>query len=236
MKTPVIGVTTSITSAGDSTVPNAYAQSVLRSGGIPVLLPLGISDSALATLVERLDGVLFTGGGDVSLRYFEGQPHIRLTEDPPGRDDLELKLVKLAIKADLPFLGICRGIQVINVAMGGDLYTDIADQFSAEIRHDCYPGWPRDYRAHSIRIEPDSGLNAILGMDQVEVNSLHHQAINRIAPGLVPVAFSPDGLIEAVEIPNHRFGIGVQWHPECMPDSPEMQSLFKMFIESASQT
>ena len=161
MKTPVIGVTTSKNSVGDHTVHDTYAQSILCSGGIPVLLPTGISKEALANLIKRLDGILLTGGGDIALRYFEGQPHIRIAEDPPGRDELELELVSLAVKADLPLFGICRGIQVINVAMGGTLYTDIEDQFSREIRHDCYPGWPRDFLAHSVQIQPESKLSSI---------------------------------------------------------------------------
>jgi len=235
MKTPVIGVTTSKTSAGDYTVHDVYAQSIFRSGGIPVLLPIGVPQDALAVLVDRLDGVLLTGGGDISLRYFEGKPHIRIAEDPPGRDELELALARLAVRKKSPLFGICRGLQVINVALGGTLYTDIEDQFSCEIRHDRYPGWPRDFLAHPVHIQPDSRLRAILGKDRLEVNSFHHQAINRIAPGLVPTAFSPDGLIEAVEISGHPFGIGVQWHPECMPDSAEMRALFAAFVESASR-
>ena len=236
MKTPVIGVTTSKTSAGDHTVHDTYAQSILCSGGIPVLLPIGISKVALTNLIKRLDGILLTGGGDIALRYFEGQPHIRIAEDPPGRDELELELVSLAVKGNLPLFGICRGVQMINVAMGGTLYTDIEDQFSREIRHDCYPGWPRDFLAHSVQIQPESKLSSIFGTDRVEVNSLHHQAIDQIAPGLVATAFSPDGLVEAVEIPGQCFGIGVQWHPECLPNASEMRALFKAFIEAASKT
>ena len=236
MKTPVIGVTTSKTSTGELAVQHVYTQSIFRSGGIPILLPIGIAEDALTIVTERLDGLLLTGGGDISPQYFGGKPHIRITEDPSGRDEVELGLARLAVRQDLPLLGICRGLQVINVAMGGTLYTDIEDQFSRQIRHDCYPGWPRDYLAHPVDLLPGSKLHAILGKARLEVNSFHHQAIERLAPGLRPTAHAPDGLIEAVEIPGHRFGIGVQWHPECMPDSAEMRALFDAFIQSAMKS
>jgi putative glutamine amidotransferase len=135
----------------------------------------------------------------------------------------------------IPFLGICRGIQVINVALGGTLYADIAGQFSEEIRHDCYPDLDRDQPAHDVAIAPGSRLAQVLGMTRVATNSMHHQAVRQLAPGLVATAYAPDGLLEAFEIPEHAFGLAVQWHPECMPDSPPMQLLFRAFAEAAGR-
>lgn len=214
---------------------DTYVNAVLKAGGIPVLIPMGIPAEKLGHLAGALDGLLLTGGGDIAVERFNGEPHFRVGSVDPQRDELEISLARHAAQAGLPFLGICRGIQVINVALGGTLYTDIADQFSKEIRHDCYPGWPRDFPAHAVELEKGSRFNAIFGKQTLEVNSFHHQAVKELAPGLIATAFAPDGLIEGVELLHHSFGLGVQWHPECMPESPEMQTLFRNFIEAAEK-
>src|SRR5512140_564478 len=222
MNSPLIGITTPhislsapVPSAG---VSETYIQSVRRAGATPVLIPPGLKGAELETLRTRLDGVLFTGGGDIDPQQFAGKPHARVYDIDPERDSLEIELVRMAAQSDWPFMGICRGIQVINVALGGTLYTDIADQHPGAQRHDWYPNIPRDTLAHPVQVQAGSCLAQILGGTQVQTNSLHHQAIEKAAPSVQTVATAPDGIIEAVELPGHRFGLGVQWHPEWLQD------------------
>jgi putative glutamine amidotransferase len=134
----------------------------------------------------------------------------------------------------MPVFGICRGLQVINVALGGTLYEDLDDQFPNALKHDYYDDQPRDYLAHTIRVETDSRLARILGSSSTEVNSLHHQGIRRLAPSLRASAFAPDGLIEATELLEYPFGLAVQWHPECLQAYAPMRHLFQAFVDAAN--
>ena len=238
MTAPLIGLSTSRENRNKRvpiiSVTEAYVQAVLRAGGIPVLIPVGVPAEQLAQLFPRLQGVLLTGGGDIDPRLFNGKAHPRVYGIDEGRDALEISLVKHAVEHAVPFFGICRGIQVINVAMGGSLYTDIADQLPGAIKHDHFlDDEPRDYLAHSVRLQNGSRLNSILGAAEAAANSLHHQGVERVAPGLVPTAWAPDGLVEGVELPGHPFGLAVQWHPEWLPDIAPMQALFRAFVAAA---
>ena len=138
-----------------------------------------------------------------------------------------------AVRQGVPFLGICPGLQLINVGLGGTLYADIAAQRPGALRHDYYPDYPRDYLAHAVEIRTGSRLAGILGDARVEVNSLHHQGIDRLAPGLTSVASAPDEIVEAVELPEHRFGLAVQWHPEWLGEHAPMRALFQDFVRAA---
>lgn len=234
---PIIGITTShaTSSSGLNTISltEAYVTAVLRAGGIPVLLPVGLTSSHMAHLRPHLQAILFSGGGDIDPVLFNGVPHPRVNEIDVLRDTLEIELVQQAAQEGFPFLGICRGIQVINVALGGTLYTDIGDQLPGALRHDWYPNIPRDHLAHAVRVEKSSRLHAILGSETVQANSLHHQGLKDLAPSLTPTAYSPDGLVEAVELPGHPFGLGVQWHPEWLPDLEPMQAIFRALVRAA---
>ncbi len=236
MTAPLIGITTtrmlSSTNLSMIAMTEAYIQAVLRAGGSPVLLPVGLSRADLPRLRESLDGILLSGGGDIQPERFNGEPHPRISEVDPQRDELEIELVRLAAESGWPFLGICRGIQVINVALGGSLYTDISAQLPGTVRHDCYPNMPRDLIAHKVSVQPGSRLDTILAGSELGVNSLHHQGIERVAGGLDVFANSPDGLVEAVWLQGHLFGLGVQWHPEWLPGSTANQAIFKAFVES----
>lgn len=234
MKAPLIGITTSHNDAS-SVLSNVYIQAIVRAGGLPVLVPVGYPETALGALRARLDGLLLTGGNDIDPVLFGGQPHPRVKGIDAGRDGLEIALARLAAETRWPLLGICRGAQVLNVALGGGLYTDVGDQLPGALKHDCWDTYPRDYLAHTVTLEPGSRLEAILGGRRVGVNSLHHQGVERIAPGLQAVAVSDDGLVEGLELPESPFALGVQWHPECLPDSEAMQSLFRAFVRSAQQ-
>jgi putative glutamine amidotransferase len=237
MNTPLIGVTifrtTTQSGLPAQSVTDAYIQALIQAGAAPLLIPLGTQDAALQAIVDRLDGVLFTGGGDVAVDLFNGKPHQRVGDVDTDRDRVEISLVQRVVQQKRPFLGICRGIQVINVALGGTLYTDIADQHPGALRHDWYPQIPRDYLAHTVEVSANSRLAGILGRTQVEVNSLHHQAVQQIAAGLTPTAYAPDGILESVELPEHPFGLGVQWHPEWLQAYEPMRALFGAFVHAA---
>lgn len=235
---PLIGVTssTSKNKAGSilCSVGQAYIHAIQRAGGIPLIIPVGINPSDLKSFTSHLDGILFTGGGDVRPQYFGGENHPKVTGVNPERDRLEFELLKLAFEMDLPLLAICRGFQVLNVGLGGTLYTHIQDQLPDAIKHDWYPDFPRDRIAHTVSVVQESKLHHILGESEVPVNSLHHQGIENLGHRLKPVATAPDGLVEAVEVMDVRFALGVQWHPECLPDSIPMQRLFKAFVDACS--
>lgn len=239
MKTPLIGITTyrslSRLNYPVLSATEAYVQSVSRAGGCPVLIPLGLPDETLTNLVLHLDGVIFSGGGDINPERYGSQAQPWVNSVDEDRDRVEINLFKAVIQCKMPFLGICRGIQLINVAMGGSLYEDLQKQGASSFKHDCFPGEARDYLAHPVRVEAHSRLGQVLGVDQVEVNSLHHQGIRDLAEGLRPSAWAPDGVIEGVEIPGYPFGLGVQWHPEWLQDHLAMRFLFREFVRSASE-
>lgn len=237
MSYPIIGVTTMRTknSAGTplASLAEAYVDALIQAGAYPVLIPNAFPETAMQELLPRLDGVLFTGGGDVAVSYYQGQSHPKVRGVEQDRDRLEISLLKKVVDEGKPFLGICRGLQVINVGLGGSLYADIADQVAGADKHDYYPDWRRDHLAHPVELDMDSRLAGILGAGQVEVNSLHHQAIRQVAPDLVATANSPDGIVEAVELPDHPFGLAVQWHPEWLTVHAPMRALFRAFTEAA---
>jgi len=216
-------------------VQESYVRSVMNTGGAPVFIPLGLENKALKAILERIDGILLTGGGDIDPQRFGGETHPTVHQVDPERDEVEIRLVEEAMRLNIPFFGICRGIQVINVAFGGSLYTDISSQTPHALDHKWVPGRPWSYLAHSIRVEECSRLAKILGGIHFDVNSLHHQAIARIANGLQATAFASDGIVEAIELPSHPFGIAVQWHPEWLQDHPPMRALFRAFVQAAEE-
>ncbi len=237
MKTPLIGLTT-YNQTNKSNFPIAalmhkYIDAIAEAGGAPLLIPSGLQAEALETIFDRLDGVLFTGGGDVAIERYGGQSHPDVSGVDPARDAVEIELVRLAVARGKPFLGICRGIQVVNVALGGTLYTHIPDQRSGALKHNYDSGSQREYLAHRVQIEPESRMAEIFGVTDFEVNSLHHQGILQSAPGLKPVGYAPDGLIEAAELRGHVFGMAVQWHPEWLTAYEHARRLFRAFVEAA---
>jgi putative glutamine amidotransferase len=205
---------------------------VALAGGIPVIVPTaGAADEAEA-LLSRLDGLLLSGGYDVDPTLFGEERHNDTLEIDSARDDAEIPLIRAALARDLPLLAICRGIQVLNVTMGGTLYQDIPSQIGTPIRHS--QGEPRSMATHSARICEDSRLRRCLDADEVEVNSFHHQALKGVAASLRVTATAPDGIVEGAEIEAARFVVGVQWHPEEMVTSDRAaRSLFFSFILAA---
>jgi putative glutamine amidotransferase len=214
-------------------VTEAYVQAITAAGGCPVLIPLGLPAELLNDLLARLDGILFTGGGDIDPAFYGVAPHPKVDGVDLDRDGVELHLLEKAVSQGVPFLGICRGLQLANVGLGGTLYADITAQRPGALRHDYYPDYPRDYPAHTVEVRSGSRLATILNGSHLNVNSLHHQGIDRLAPVLLPVASAPDGIVEAVELPEHPFGLAVQWHPEWLGAQAPMQALFQAFVKAA---
>jgi len=239
MRQPLIGITTS-RSVTQHKVPTfaltqAYVEAIAQAGGAPVLLPLGLDEPTLHTLANRMDGILFSGGGDLQPQIYGSSSHPKVDDVDPDRDRIELWLVEQVFKHQIPFLGICRGFQVINVGMGGTLYEDILDQHPAAQKHDYFPGHPRSYRAHTVRVKENSRLAMLLQAETIPVNSLHHQGVRRLAASAIPSAYAEDGILEGLEFPDHPFGLAVQWHPEWLRDEPAMRQIFSAFIQAAAR-
>lgn len=210
----------------------AYVSAIVEAGGAPILIPPDLPEDGWRPLFDRLDGILFSGGADIGIEHFDGEPHPTV-EAETARDAIELPLLRAAAEGDKPFLGICRGFQVMNVALGGTLYTHILDQLPGALQHDMPDELPRTHLAHPVRVEVGTRLAEILGATALQVNSLHHQGIKDLAPDLKATAFAPDGLIEGIELPGHKFGLAVQWHPEWLTAHEEMRNLFRVFVRAA---
>jgi putative glutamine amidotransferase len=233
MPLPIIGLTTR---RGKLDVHfRAYLDAVTRAGGKPELIPYGLSQEARRALFGRLDGILFTGGGDIAPARFGAELHPSIHNVDEERDELEFSFLQSAVEMGKPFLGICRGCQVVNVGLGGTLYTDIESQKEGAIRHKYSSQTQREYLAHVVHVEAGSHLAKILGEAELRVNSLHHQGAKEIPTRLKPVAYAPDGLVEAMELAEHPFGIAIQWHPECLTDQPSTRQLFQTFVEAAGK-
>ena len=213
----------------------AYISSIREAGGVPILIPNQLTEAEWRDLYPHLNGLLFTGGGDINVDLFNGSLHPKVDEVSDERDTLEFAILRQTVQDGKPFLGICRGCQVVNVALGGTLYTHIPDQLPGAIKHDWYPDIPRNAIAHPVRIEEGSQSAGIFGEPVLQVNSLHHQGIEILASGITAVGHAPDGLVEAVELPDHPFGVAVQWHPEWLTGQKEMRRLFSAFVEAASR-
>jgi putative glutamine amidotransferase len=210
---PVVGITTYVTDAKwgywnleAALIPFDYVRAVERSGARPVLVPPSLE--GIEETLDALDGIVFTGGSDLDPELYGEEAHAETLGIVRMRDEAELALLRAALERDMPVLGICRGIQVLNVGMGGDL-----DQHLEGHRHDP----PGQFVQHDVAIEPDTRLAQMLG-EHTTVMSHHHQGLKTLAPGLVETARAADGLLEAVEAPDRRFTVGVLWHPEAGED------------------
>jgi putative glutamine amidotransferase len=234
---PCIGITSSLTEnqSGSpvSQVSQAYINAVQNAGGIPIIIPVGLDTASLTDLLPRLDGLLLSGGGDIEPKRFNGRPHPKVSSVSPERDHMEFSLLEKALAVGKPLLAICRGIQVLNVAFGGDLYTHIQDQLQPALKHDWYPKFPRNKLAHTVSLKCGSKLHEIFGDGEIQVNSLHHQGIAKVGKGLEATAFAPDGVVEGLEVQDADFALGVQWHPECLPNEKGMQALFQAFVAAS---
>ena len=209
-----------------------YMSAIQASGGTPLVLPFDISAHEAARFARLCDGFLFTGGQDVHPSVYGAQEIPGGLVTCPKRDYLETTVLQAALAADKPILGICRGLQLINAALGGSLYQDIPTEHPGPVHRQ---GKPYDVPFHTVTLE--GSLADLLGQKTLPVNSLHHQAVKTLAPGLVPMAFSPDGLVEAFERPASRFLWAVQWHPEYLFKVDESsRMLFRHFMDSCEKS
>ena len=237
---PIIGLTTYRKNSRDTNRPlfglmRAYVEAVTAGGGIPLLIPLGLSDEDLLAVVERVDGLVLPGGGDIDPNNYEGTRHHALRGIDQDRDRVEIFVAQQATRLEKPFLAICRGHQVLNVALGGTIWEDLASQRPEGIEHDYYHTGLRTDLPHTVELNSNSRLAAILERETTAVNSLHHQGVRDIAPELVVSAVAPDGLVEGLEVAGHPFAVAVQWHPEnLIGDDPAMLALFEA-LAAASQ-
>lgn len=236
---PLIGISArseaSTASSSFYGVAQTYVRAVCRAGGLAVLLPPTCgAPQEVEVLLSRLDGLILSGGGDVAAEWYGAAPSDLLELVDAERDRAELTLARLALRCGKPLLAICRGIQVLNVALGGTLYADIPTQLASALPHRPAPGAPPESSAHVVRLEPGSRLAAILGATEVTTNSFHHQAVQKVGEGLVVTARAVDGVIEGLECPQHPFCVGVQWHPE-IEGSPQddMSGLFRALMAAS---
>ena len=236
---PLIGLPTLAIPAGPKPprfgINQSYVRALAAAGCAPVLIPI-VDDDRLRAIYERLDGIVFPGGADVAPHEYGEEPLDNLDEVEPERDRVELRLARWAFEDDMPTLGICRGQQLINVALGGTLYQDLRHQGATSVDHSDADGRKRDALVHRVRIDPDSRLAQLIDETSIEVNSLHHQAVKDVASALRVTGRADDGVIEAVESPDHRFLIAVQWHPEEISDMPWIQRLFAGFVKSTANS
>lgn len=235
MRKPIIGITCSVNWKDERQQQNeTYIQAVLKAGGVPVLLPAVSSEAVIMEHAQFIDGLIVSGGPDMDPKYFGEQPVPELGVVNPAMDASESVLIRRILELDKPLLGICRGEQVLNVVSGGTLYQDLRRALPDVLKHG--QDQPRWFPSHSVRIVPDTKLAEILQAEELPVNSFHHQAVARVAPGFVATAYAPDGVIEAIESQNHRFVIGVQWHPEGMWNQTDnYDALFAAFIQAAKE-
>jgi putative glutamine amidotransferase len=214
-----------------------YFRALTAVGALPFMVPLLDGDAAtLRGLYEQLDGVFIAGGVDVDPASYGEEKTPLCGHTDPARDYVELLFARWALEEGKPVFGICRGLQVMNVARGGTLYQDCAAQIDGAIKHDYFPtaGYARDHLAHDVRVVPGSRLHAAFDAEAAPVNSMHHQGVKTLGDGLVATAFAPDGLIEALEAEDERFEVGVQWHPEMLIEKdPGTHRLFEAFAAAA---
>lgn len=232
---PVIGITGNYDKE-TCTLAEGYYQSVLKAGGIPLIIPPFQETDRLCQMLDTIDGIIFSGGGDINPLFFGEEPIKELHSITPERDRQELLLARLAYDRQIPMLGICKGIQTINLALGGTVYQDIHTQMEGtRIKHS--QDQDRRYPSHSVRLMPGSIMQRIFGSTTITVNSFHHQACKEAAPCLNATAISPDGVIEAIESNEFKSVLGVQWHPETyiLRQNNDMMPIFHWLIGESAE-
>jgi putative glutamine amidotransferase len=242
---PIIGITATLKEDVDAVAERPlgrfvradldYVEGVAGAGGAPVVLPPVGDESAAEALIHSLDGLLLSGGSDLDPGYYGEEPVPELGVTLPERDAFEIALVGLALRRGMPVFGICRGMQVLNVALGGTLYQDLPSQWAQDLlkHRQATPKWQP---THEVRVSEGSYIAEVIGRESVKVNSYHHQGIRDLAEGLIVTGRSSDGVIEAVEAEDlsERWLLGVQWHAEAMRGAgPQQESLFDAHVSAA---
>lgn len=231
---PIIGIVPLVDKQKDSywMLPG-YMNGIKKAGGIPVMLPLTEDTEDINSLMQKLDGVIFSGGQDIDPKLYQ-ELNLSCSELCEKRDSMEVKLFKKVIEENKPAYGICRGLQLFNACLGGSLYQDIPTQLPSDVKHVQKP--PYDKAIHSVEIYKDTLLYDIVEEERLEVNSYHHQGIKDVAPSLEVMAVAPDGLVEAVYMPTKRFIMATQWHPEFSYKKDENSlKIFKAFVNKCEE-
>lgn len=230
---PLIGLTP-YEKLGDAGIwmRGTYIRSILNAGGLPVTLPFLTQEEEFDAVCRSMDGFLFTGGDDIDPAQYGEAILPECGELCPARDAFELRLLPKVLAAEKPMLAICRGVQVLNVALGGTLYQDLPSQLGQTICHDQEQDFEKP--AHDVSVAAGTRLREILQTDTLAVNTWHHQAIRTLGQGLIAGAIAPDGVIEAVELPGAHMVLGVQWHPEYLDGTPS-ENLFRALIDEAGK-
>jgi putative glutamine amidotransferase len=217
-----------------------YVLALTHAGAIPWLIPL-VDDETLRGVYDALDAVFLPGGADIDPASYGKDPHALCDKTDRERDRVELALARWAMGDGKPVLGVCRGMQLINLAAGGTLFQDIAEQMPGSIKHDYFPfsgqSFTRDFLAHEVTVARGTRLAGVFGEGPLRVNSMHHQGVRDIGEGLVISATAPDGLVEGLESRNGHYVVGVQWHPEALTDSQvAARRLFDEFVHIAAES
>lgn len=212
-------------------VNEAYIRNIVNAGGVPILIPY-MESAKLEIILDSIDGLLVPGGVDIDAKLFNQELHPESGKIDPLWDQLDLTMIKGSLVRELPILAICRGCQILNVVCGGTLIQDIASYIKRPVKHEQQA--PKWYATHEIKLTKDTLLAEIFAVEQLRVNSFHHQSVAELAPGFCCSAVASDGVIEAIESTEHKFVIGVQWHPELMVEYyPAFGNLFKQFVNAA---
>lgn len=235
MRKPIIGVMPLVDEERASywMLPG-YLDGIQEAGGMPIVLPLTNEECDVEELLAMCDGILLTGGQDITPQIYGEEKLPECGTPCDARDIMDTMFLLQALQQDKPILGICRGIQLLNVALGGTLYQDIPSQKPSGIKHQQKP--PYDQPVHEVMVFPGSPLNVLLKQDKLAVNSYHHQGIKDLAEGLLPMAVAPDGLVEAVVLPDTKFVWAIQWHPEFMRDAESSKKIFSAFVTACMLT
>lgn len=233
---PIIGITGLVREVDGRSfagVNAAYVSAIIAAGGVPLILPPSLPPTTAGPLAEMLAGVLLSGGADLDPGRYGAAPHPKLGTVEPDRDAFDLAIIGAARARGLPLLAICRGMQAVNVALGGTLWQDLPSERPGNVRHDGE--WPRTQRVHPVVLTPGSAIARAMGAGECSVNSVHHQGVRTLAPGLVATGHAPDGLVEAIEATDGPWLAGVQWHPEAFHADTRAPDLgvFRAFVDAA---
>lgn len=230
---PLVGITAEVKEDGSFYLPPVYAKAITQAGGIPIVIPL-LPGEDLEALCGRIDALFVTGGEDIDPSYYNADPHIHLGRITPNLDKMEFALVQKMLELDKPYMGVCRGLHMLNIVMGGSLYQSIHSQRKEPVMQHAQIAI-RTHRSHPVKVKTDSRLYSLIQEDEFKVNSFHHQAVNEVGEHLRVVARATDGIIECVESTKHSFVFGFQWHPEefALDGDEASQRLFKAYIQAA---
>ncbi len=228
---PIIGINVDIKKGPppEASLQTPYLESIHKSGGIPLMIP-PMSDDDVQAVLAKIDGIMFIGGADYSPKRYNEEPDETVKLIDSTRDDFDFRLLKNVLdRRDMPILGICLGCQLLNVGLGGSLIQDIKKRFpQSEVMHASPNGWQDGFNRHDVNLVKGTRVHEIYGIERLTVSTSHHQAVNAVGKGLTVAAHCDDGVIEAVELPDRRFVIGVQWHPE--RDYDGSKNLFDKFV------